>query len=66
MQEKMFHAYLSIFNTYDLEILADLVNFGSQTRNSFYQHEKLKLNAVRMCTISYEDIEKRHAVAREP
>ena len=39
--------------------------FGSQTRKNFYQHEKLKLNAVRMRTISSEDIEKRHGVARE-
>ena len=34
-------------------------------QENFYQHERLKLNAVRMCTVSSEDIEKRHAVARE-
>ena len=45
--------------------LADLVNFGNQTRKKFYQHEKLKLNAVLMRTISSEDIEKRHGVASE-
>ena len=32
---------------------------------NFYQHEKLKLDAVRMRTISSEDIGKRHAVVRE-
>ena len=45
--------------------LADLVNFGSQTRKNFYQHEKLRLNAVRMRIISSKDFEKRDAVARE-
>ena len=34
-------------------------------QENFYQHEKLKLNAVRMRTIRSEDIEKRHGVARE-
>ena len=34
-------------------------------QENFYQHEKLKLNAVHMRTISSEDIEKRHGVARE-
>ena len=45
--------------------LADLVNFGSPTKKNFYQHEKLKLNAVRICTISSEDIDIRHGVARK-
>ena len=34
-------------------------------QEKLYQHEKLKLNVVRMRTISSEDIEKWHAVARE-
>ena len=34
-------------------------------QENFHQQEKLKLNTVRMCTISSEDIEKWHAVARE-
>ena len=65
ISKKMFFEHNWLFSTH---MKSESGRFGQLWKpklENFYQHEKLKLDAVRMRTIRSEDIEKRHAVVRE-
>ena len=54
-----------VFSTHMASKFGSFCQLWKPNQENFYQHGKLNLNAVPMHTISSEDIEKRHGVARE-
>ena len=54
-----------VFSTHMASNFGRFGQLWMPNQENFYQHEKLNLNAVHMRTISSEDIEKWHSVARE-